>query len=100
MKICPGGIQCALITCLNTYKRMRIMIVSFLCSDSKFRKSDAFIGFQKDTPASVIFQATNELRSVGCNADLAQFILEWKQLYSLESMEDEGSELQWEKAVS
>ena len=76
------------------------MIVSFLCSDSKFRISDAFIGFQKDTPASVIFQATNELRSVGCNADLAQFIPEWRQLYSLESMEDEGSELQWEKAVS
>lgn len=28
-----------------------------------FRKSDAFIGFQKDTPASVIFQATNLLKS-------------------------------------
>ena len=24
--------------------------------------SDAFIGFQKETPASVIFQATNQLR--------------------------------------
>ena len=31
--------------------------------DSKFKKSDAFIGFQKDTSASVIFQATNQLRS-------------------------------------
>ena len=27
-----------------------------------FQKTDAFIGFQKDTPASVIFQATNLLR--------------------------------------
>ena len=29
---------------------------------STFNESDAFIGFQKDTPASVIFYATNLLR--------------------------------------
>lgn len=35
-----------------------------LCSsDSKFKESDAFIGFQKDTPASVVFQASNLLKS-------------------------------------
>ena len=31
---------------------------SFSDSNSKFKESDAFVGFQKDTPASVIFQAT------------------------------------------
>ena len=27
-----------------------------------FKRSDAFIGFQKDTPASVLFYATNQLK--------------------------------------
>ena len=31
---------------------------SFSDSNSRFKESDAFVGFQKDTPASVIFQAT------------------------------------------
>ena len=39
------------------------MITYCVHRDSKFKKSDAFIGFQMDTPASVIFQATNQLRS-------------------------------------
>ena len=34
-----------------------------LFRDAKFKKCDAFIGFQKDTPASVIFQATNQLKT-------------------------------------
>lgn len=34
---------------------------------SKFQKSEAFIGFLKDTPASVVFQATNLLR-LACTA--------------------------------
>ncbi|XP_019853235.1 PREDICTED: E3 ubiquitin-protein ligase RNF213-like [Amphimedon queenslandica] len=34
-------------------------------SDSKFTKQDAFIGYQSDTPASVIFQATHEIQQEG-----------------------------------
>ncbi len=40
-----------------------IEVAMYFHSDSKFRRSDAFIGFQKDTPASVVFQASNLLRS-------------------------------------
>ena len=32
------------------------------CSDNKFREAHAFIGYQNDTPAAVIFQATKLLR--------------------------------------
>ena len=35
------------------------MYFIFPYSDSKFKRSDAFVGFQKDTPASVVFQASN-----------------------------------------
>ncbi len=35
-----------------------------LHSDRPFKESDAFIGFQKDTPAAVVFQATNHLKSL------------------------------------
>ena len=30
-----------------------------------FTEGDAFIGYQKDTPAAVVFQATNQLRGEG-----------------------------------
>ncbi len=33
-----------------------------MCRTGPFKESDAFIGYQKDTPASVIFHATNLLR--------------------------------------
>lgn len=55
---------------------------SFLSSDSNFKEVDAFIGFQKDTPASVVFQATNHLRAQkGC--------LETSQSNSEEMLEKE-----------
>ena len=31
----------------------------------KFTKGDAFIGYQRDTPAAVVFQATNLLKEKG-----------------------------------
>ena len=74
------------------------------CSDSKVKKSDAFIGFQKDTPASVIFEATNQLKSVRAAAlrwsgyvmgQSADF-MEWSQCDPRE-LEEEDS---WGKAVS
>jgi len=39
-----------------------ITIDVFKCRNHAFKKSDAFIGFQKDTPASVLFYATNQLK--------------------------------------
>ena len=35
-----------------------LLFFFFRDSNSRFKESDAFVGFQKDTPASVIFQAT------------------------------------------
>ena len=34
-------------------------------SDQKFTEGDAFIGYQKDTPAAVVFQATHQLEREG-----------------------------------
>ena len=33
--------------------------------DRKFTEGDAFIGYQKDTPAAVVFQATHQLEREG-----------------------------------
>ena len=33
--------------------------------DQKFTEEDAFIGYQKDTPAAVVFQATHQLERGG-----------------------------------
>ncbi len=76
--------------------------------DTSFKKSDAFIGFQKDTPASVIFQATNQLR-LACSAikdgsfertTKWRSILEWSGMvtdnWEIEE-EDPGA---WKEAVS
>ena len=32
------------------------------CRGKRFARGDAFIGYQKDTPAAVVFQASNFLR--------------------------------------
>lgn len=79
--------------------------MSFFFSDSKFKKSDAFIGFQKDTPASVVFQATNLLRSAtqaGCDVIVGQCadVLEWSQWKPEEQMEEDRNEAAWGESVS
>ena len=88
------------------------MVISVQCHtifrDTSFKKSDAFIGFQKDTPASVIFQATNQLR-LACSAikdgsfertTKWRSILEWSGMatdnWAIEE-EDPGA---WKEAVS
>ena len=43
------------------------MCVLYSSSTNTFKESDAFIGYQKDTPASVIFHASNQLRRA-CSA--------------------------------
>ena len=35
-----------------------------LFRDKKFKEEDAFIGYQKDTPAAAVFQATNQLEKL------------------------------------
>ena len=79
------------------------------CRNSEFRKCDAFIGFQTDTPAAVVFQAANLLRSslamdrsesdINCNDCLP--IMAWSKLapeYSHINEEEHREE--WVKAVS
>ena len=43
---------------------MHVMILIFSSSDKKFRPENAFIGYQTDTPAAIIFQTTNFLRKL------------------------------------
>ena len=46
-----------------TYSWSRLFIYCFvLLRGKKFTQGDAFIGYQKDTPAAVVFQASNFLR--------------------------------------
>ena len=47
------------------YKQYDFMLYIFSTDSAtggKFLPSDAFIGFQKDTPAAVVFQATKQLK--------------------------------------
>ena len=79
-----------------------------LFRNSKFRKEDAFIGFQKDTPASVIFQATNFLGSAcaaakeGVNVKKGKWadIFKWSQLNPSDCTNVEDEQQKWEDAVS
>lgn len=45
-----------------------IQFISFLISGRKFSEADAFIGYQTDTSAEVVFQATEELRRLKVNS--------------------------------
>jgi hypothetical protein len=75
-----------------------------------FQKSDAFIGFHDDTPASVVFQATNLLRSACAAAAKERIakkgrwedILKWSKLSHKDctSIEEEGQQGLRQEAVS
>lgn len=76
----------------------------FVYRSQKFNRADAFVGYQNDTPASVVFQATycmsvlqQQLRS---KSETNHLILDLACL-SAEAFvtEMEGSEV-WSKAVS
>ena len=78
---------------------------------SRFKESDAFVGYQQDVAAAVVFQASNQLRKT-CQR-LKEGITDQQQLWesgwedglledcSLDQLaqETEGSE-SWKKAVS
>ena len=69
--------------------------------------SDAFIGFQNDTPASVIFQATNLLKSI-CHNEYGESlghvsdIIHWSHLNTVQELieENKDKEIVWGEAVS
>ncbi len=71
-----------------------------------FKEADAFIGFQKDTPAAVLFQATNLLRSA-CEVarqGLGECETKWTMVlersqFNWDVQEDENREA-WNAAVS
>ena len=42
---------------------MGVLLLFFPTHFSSFTKQDAFVGFQDDTPSSVIFQATKQLKN-------------------------------------
>ena len=78
-------------------------------SDSKFKPSDAFVGFQKDTPASVVFQASNLLKSAttavrkGVNVTGGKWerVFQWCNLECDSwDIEEELDPSVWNKAVS
>jgi hypothetical protein len=75
----------------------------------RFKRSDIFIGFQEDTPASVIFQATNFLRAAvsavktGSIAKEGKWsdILRWSQLNQRDCIMENIEEQEfWKNAVS
>jgi len=90
---------------------MSIDDICFVCisfRNYQFKKSDAFVGFQKDTPASVVFQATYYLRSAcvawreGPIAIDGKWheIMKWSKLSAEEiQIEEEGDQKAWEDAV-
>ena len=99
--------------CLNKNNGVRItsacLMVSMYYSDLKFKPTDAFIGIQKDTPASVIFQASNLLKlataAVRAGVDVAggkwERILQWSNVErSSWTIEEEQDHETWIKAVS
>ena len=80
-----------------------------LCRDARgnrFEQAHAFIGYQRDTPAAVVFQATNQLRKL--LSDGANMSPVWQRLQRIGVLEnisperlmddDEGCD-EWKEAV-
>ena len=77
---------------------------------NRFKEKDAFVGYQKDTPAAVVFQASNQLRQYVRERDYVAHssypwveawergLLEVASVGELECME--GDSEQWKQAVS
>ncbi len=85
---------------------MECVFISVLHSGKGFKETDAFIGYQKDTPAAVVFQATNHLESLQqgtMNASRAGAYLHILNMGGIRpevlAHAEEGSEL-WKVAVS
>ena len=95
---------------IQSVAEFALLIICILleCRTSTFEKSDAFIGFQDDTPASVVFQATNLLRTA-CAATKKGHVTKkgkWADIFKWSKLERrdcyiEENEQQalWEEAV-
>ena len=83
------------------------------CADhlfNRFKKKDAFVGYQEDTPASVVFQASNQLHQyVRERAYKAHSSYLWVKAWdkgllgitSLDELKDMKKDpVQWKQAVS
>ena len=68
------------------------------CRGRKFTEADAFIGYQNDTPAAVVFQATRQLEGGG----LAVSHQRWERTESVNNLAEEGVEDSqvWKESVS
>ncbi len=74
----------------------------------KFKRSDAFIGYQEDTPAAVVFQASNIIRSAisavkACEVDAErnwERVLQWCKLEHESGNIEEQDSKTWNEAVS
>lgn len=74
------------------------------CRQYTFKTEDAFVGYQKDTPAAVVFQATHYIQQL--QNDLQSGSIKESLVLSLASIsinifvnEVEGSDV-WKQAVS
>ena len=77
---------------------------------NSFKEKDAFVGYQKDTPAAVVFQASNQLHQYVREREYVAHssylwveawergLLEVASIDELECME--GDSEQWKQAVS
>ena len=72
-----------------------------------FKEAHAFIGYQKDTPAAVVFQATNQLKKLLSDCSMAAFY--WEKLQKVgivgnipaEELRDVGEKSDvWKETVS
>ncbi len=79
------------------------MLTSVLYSEKGFKETDAFIGYQKDTPAAVVFQATNHLESLRKGTMNASRACAYHRILDMGGIKpahaEEGSGL-WKAAVS
>ena len=48
-----------------------IVTCQFICIFRNFKKGDAFVGYQDDTPAAVVFQVTHLLKNDDDNREMA-----------------------------
>lgn len=97
---------------LNIYCHNYVLNISpSIFSISSFKKQHAFIGFQKDTPASVVFQASNLLRSAtaaGGNAAGGNVTgYKWEEVFwwcglelDLRDIREDQDSTAWNQAVS
>ena len=82
-----------------------MIFVLYTFSGEKFKESDAFIGYQKDTAAAVVFQASKQLESLQAGNKALLNVLkdcilfETLNLATLVTNERKGSHL-WKQAVS